>query len=181
MSDFVDDLKKEDKKKKKPKPGEFNAAVVKDALEKTGKNILKFTPHTPLPQRRDYRERLYSEEVADIIVKRLVEGETMAAICSTDDMPSVSNVWRWQKAHPEFKERMEDAKRNGSHYIADDCIRISDDPTIDPMHKRIMVDTRLRLIKCWHRQAYGDNIQVSGDQQNPVRFFIDGLSDREMK
>ncbi len=105
----------------------------------------------------------------------------MASICQAAHIPHFVTIWQWSKDNEDFRLKLEQAKRDGSHYIADDCLRIADDTTIDPMHKRIMVDTRLRLIKSWHRRAYGDNVQLSGEEGNPVRFFIDGLSDREIK
>jgi hypothetical protein len=183
VSDFVDENKPTEKEKPKPKPGEKQAELVKRANAEAGTNLLKFTPHpsTPRLSRRNYREVLYCEEVADEICRRRHGGETMVSICEDETMPALCSIWEWERKHPEFKQRLDEAKRESSHYIADDCMRIADDLTIDPLHKRIMVDTRLRLIKCWNRQAYGDNVQVSGDQNNPVRFFIDGLSDRDMK
>lgn len=167
----------------KPKPGERTAAIVLDAKQRFGINLLKVEPRPDAPKpRRNYREVLYSEDVAKELFARVLSGEPMARICAEDHMPSYVTVWQWQQDKPEFKESLEKAKREGSHYIADDCVRIADDQTIDPMHKRIMVDTRLRLIKSWHRKAYGDNVQLSGDENgSPVRFFIDGLSDRETK
>ena len=47
------------------------------------------------------------------------------------------------------------AKETGTHHMADDCIRIADDKTLDPQDRRIRIDTRLRLIGQWNRAIYG--------------------------
>lgn len=39
--------------------------------------------------------------------------------------------------------------------MADDCLNISDRNDLKPHDKRIMIDTRLRLIGQWNRAVYG--------------------------
>lgn len=190
MSDFIDEQTVPDKKEK-PKPGEVTAAIVADAKARTGVNILSADNIRRLPLSKEKLAQLatisaanrkYNETLAEEICVRLLSGETMAHICQDAHIPHYSTIWAWRQDNPDFAQKLEQAKRDGSHYIADDCLRIADDETIDPMHKRIMVDTRLRLIKSWHSKAYGEKMQVSGDENGgPVRFFIDGLSDREQK
>ena len=80
----------------------------------------------------------------------------MAAICRMDGMPSYVTVWNWEQSDPEFLNLSLSARERGTHYMADDCLRISDDLDLDPRHKHIMVDTRLRLIGKWNRKIYGD-------------------------
>lgn len=168
----------------KRKPGQWVAETVKDAKERLGLNLLSFDPPAELVEaiksKRNPKVKItYSESVASEICDLLLTGMPLAKICAMPNMPNYSTVYQWQEMHEEFRKRMEESKRVGSHYIADDCIRIADDESIDPAHKRIMVDTRLRLIKSWHSKAYGDNLKLAGDENGgPVRFFIDGLSDR---
>jgi hypothetical protein len=165
----------------KPKPGEVMAMIRQDCIDKTGIDPRKpnVPPLGPKPPKLASVPVYYSETVANAICDLLLEGQTMASICARPDMPSRISVWQWEKDKPDFADRLQTCKKEGSHYIADDCLRIADDPSIDPMHKRIMVDTRLRLIKSWHRKAYGDNVQLTGDENgSPVKFFIEGLSDQ---
>ena len=39
--------------------------------------------------------------------------------------------------------------------MADECIRIADDASLEPHDRRIRIDTRLRLIGQWNRAVYG--------------------------
>ncbi len=171
-----------EEKPEKRKPGEWVAETVKDAKERLGINLLTFTPDPVLQKAlaaKRGRKTTYNQEIADLICEKLLSGTPLAKVCAEPGMPNYTTVCRWEDTNEDFKAEMARSKRNGSHYIADDCIRIADDETIDPAHKRIMVDTRLRLIKSWHAKAYGDNLKLSGDENGaPVRFFIDGLSDR---
>ena len=81
-------------------------------------------------------------------------------------------VFDWEQSDPAFLEDTTRAREIGTHFIAGDTMRIADDATIDPQHKRIMVDTRLRLIGKWNAKAYGDKVTteitgVDGKDFNP--------------
>ena len=101
------------------------------------------------------RPSLYNEELATTICDRLANGEPLAKICRDDDMPNYSTVRMWEDTKPEFLALSLRAKNDGTHFMADDSIRIADDDTIDPQRAKLMVDTRLRLIGMWNRKDYG--------------------------
>lgn len=89
-------------------------------------------------------------------------------------MPNYATVRRWEAENLEFRALSMRAKQEGTHFMADDCIRIADDKKLGTADKRIMVDTRLRLIGKWHRQVYGERIEHSGEVSMPVRFIVEG-------
>jgi hypothetical protein len=97
--------------------------------------------------------------VADEICARLSKGEPLSVICSDEHIPSFQTVYNWEKAQPEFLEASTRARLIGTHYLAYDSLRVADDLSIDPAHKRVMVDTRLRLIGKWNARQYGDKIE----------------------
>lgn len=98
-------------------------------------------------------------EIVEEIVRRLSQGEPLARICSDDHMPDFSTVWRWEDADEEFRKLSARARQHGTHFMADDCLRISDDPTLEPSDKRVRIDTRLRLIGKWNAKHYGDKVE----------------------
>lgn len=106
------------------------------------------------------RPTKYNEQLAGEICRRLGRGEPLARICDDDDMPSYNTVWRWENEDAEFRELSARAKRDGTHFLADDSLRIADDVTIDTNRAKLMIDTRLRLIGKWNAKAYGDKIDV---------------------
>jgi hypothetical protein len=106
------------------------------------------------------RPSKYSDQLAEEICRRLGKGEPMARICDDDHMPSYNTIWRWENENAKFRELSARAKQNGTHFLADDTLRIADDETIDTNRAKLMIDTRLRLIGKWNAKAYGDKIQA---------------------
>ena len=115
------------------------------------------------PRSKMGRPTMYSEEMRDKICIQLANGITMAKICQQEGMPSFDTVWKWTTRHPDFAESTARAREIGTHYLADDCIAIADNPELDPADKRIMIDTRVRLIGKWN-QYYSDKakVEISG-------------------
>jgi hypothetical protein len=108
-------------------------------------------------------------EIVEAICLRLSHGETLQKICSDDEMPHYSTVWRWEQEDEEFCKVSARARDIGTHYIADDCMNIADNPTIDPADKRIRIDTRMRLIGKWNAKRYGDKVDMNlGGQPDGV-------------
>lgn len=118
------------------------------------------------------RPTLRTPELVQKISELLVQGNSLASICRRDDMPSYVTVWKWESEDPEFLNISLSARARGADFIADDIIRITDDLDIDPQHKRIMVDARLRLIGKWNRKVYGEKVsqEVSGPDGAPIEF-----------
>lgn len=119
----------------------------------------------------------YTTELAETICQRLAMGEPLARIASDEEMPSYTTMKRWQADNPEFRAQSARAKEDGTHYLADDSLRIADDMTIDPQHKRIMIDTRVRLIGKWNQRAYGDKVEQTiqgpaGDDGKPTAILM---------
>jgi len=85
-------------------------------------------------------------------------------------MPSFVVVWRWEREDEAFRNDSARARKLGTHYLAGESLTIADDLSIDPQHKRVMVDTRLRLIGKWNRKDYGDKVlnEVTGPDGQPL-------------
>jgi hypothetical protein len=109
------------------------------------------------------RPSTYTTDIANRICQRLALGEPLARICDDPDMPSFWCVWNWENTNEAFAKLSMRARELGTHYMADDCVRIADDKTLDPQDKRIRVDTRLRLIGKWNAKAYGDKQSIELD------------------
>lgn len=106
------------------------------------------------------RPSSFTQEIADEICRELANGKPMARICDRDDMPNYTTVMRWEQDNPEFRQLSARAKQNGTHFLADDALRIADDETIDTQRAKLMIDTRLRLIGKWNAKAYGDKVEM---------------------
>jgi len=110
----------------------------------------------------------YNADIADEICERLSIGQTLSSICNLEGMPNFSTVWRWETSNEDFRNMTSHARKLGTHALADDCIRISDDPMLDPADKRIRIDTRLRLLGKWNARQYGDKIEIENTTAKPL-------------
>lgn len=119
------------------------------------------------------RPTSYNEAIASEIVERLSNGEPLKKMCKDAHMPDYTTVLNWQRAHPEFDNLSARAKAEGTHALADECIEIADDKTIDPQHKRFMIDTRIRLIGKWNSRAYGEKVEMATTATVAVTHTLD--------
>ena len=123
------------------------------------------------------RPSLYSTETANAICERLMRGETMLSISEDSTMPGLSTMCRWLVENPEFRELTRSAKESGTDVLADECLRIADDPAISPHDKRVRIDTRLRLIGKWNAKRYGD--RIAHEVATETKFIpLDELADK---
>lgn len=74
------------------------------------------------------RPSSYSEETADAILTRIADGEPLSRICKDDGMPSMPTVYRWLEANEDFRNRYVRAREEQADTLADDIVRIADEP-----------------------------------------------------
>lgn len=72
------------------------------------------------------------------------------------------------------------ARELGCDAMADQCIEIADDETLDPAHKRIMVETRIRLIGKWS-QRYSDKLMVKNETTVTHKHDLGNLNTDELE
>jgi hypothetical protein len=120
------------------------------------------------PSKKMGRPPEYNEEIAEEICERLSIGQTLSSICNLEGMPNYSTVWRWESSNENFRNKSAHARKIGTHALADDCIRIADDPMLDAAEKRVRIDTRLRLLGKWNARQYGDKIEIENTGVKPL-------------
>jgi len=126
-------------------------------------------------------------DVCAEICARLSRGETLNAICRDVGMPSVRTVNDWRADRPDFAAMFARARDDGFDAIASQCLEIADTPiegerrketedgvevvTEDMLgHRRLQVETRLKLLAKWDPRRYGDKLAVGGaDDLPPLR------------
>lgn len=131
----------------------------------------------------------YTEEAAREICERLSGGEPLAWICKDAHMPAVRTVSHWKQAHPEFRASFRVARKVGYDAIAAQALKIADTPKMGRRveidaegkervikedmlgHRRLQVETRLKLLAKWDWERYGDRSrqEVTGAGGGPVK------------
>src|ERR1700737_4670953 len=82
------------------------------------------------------RPSLYTPEITSAICRRLMEGESLRAICRDEAMPSTSAVCEWLANHKDFAEQYARAREVQADTLADEILEISDDARNDWMERR---------------------------------------------
>ena len=129
----------------------------------------------------------FTQAIADAICERIAEGETLSEICRSDGMPKRRTVYDWLRAHVEFAKAMDIARDVGADAIADEALRIADTPQVGSRreksedgfkvvredmlgHRKLQVETRLKLLAKWCKGKYGDRLDLNhgGQSGNPL-------------
>jgi hypothetical protein len=150
----------------------------------------------PEPPKPHGRPSTFTQEIAAEICERLSKGEPLAQICRDDHMPAVRTVSDWKTAHADFSADFARARDEGYDQIAADCLRIADTQEIGETvtsdangkkvttedmlaHRKLRIETRLKLLAKWDPRRYGDKLAIGGASDlPPVQATLDvaGLS-----
>lgn len=116
----------------------------------------------------------YTPEIASEICGRLIEGESLRAICRDDGMPHAATVCRWLGEHEAFREQYARAREAQADILFDEILHIADTPqdgvktkvlpdgTVESQHgdmidhRRLQVDSRKWMLGKMQPRKYGD-------------------------
>jgi hypothetical protein len=130
---------------------------------------------------------------AAAIVAQIADGVPLRVICRQPGMPTWRTVYNWIDADAEFAKRMEAARQLGYEAIAQEALQIADTPlegvetTTDEKgtstkrgdmlgHRKLQIETRLKLLAKWHPTRYGDKVTLAGDAENPLTVTVQRLT-----
>ena len=68
---------------------------------------------------RPARPGIYSDELAEEFLRRLVEGRGLIEVCAADDMPSHTTIYRWLAAKPKFALAYREARHRQADLLFD--------------------------------------------------------------
>lgn len=125
------------------------------------------------------RPSIYSQELADEIIRRYTDGELIKDILAADErMPHLSNFYRWEADRPDFREAIALARSKRADVYFEEALQIADDKSGDEketkygtvcdtefvQRSRLRVETRLKAAAILNRDRYGDKqkVEVSG-------------------
>jgi len=138
----------------------------------------------------------FDQAIADQICELICEGKPLKPICRMDGMPCWRTVYNWINDVPEFAKAMEEARRLGARAIAEEALEIADTPmegievTIDKDgrtekhadmlgHRKLQIETRLKLLAKWHPREYGDKLELAGNAEAPLQVVVQRLTDEK--
>ena len=142
------------------------------------------------PKKKTGRPSKYDPEIAQSICDQLSEGIPLREICRQEGYPSYRAVYRWMVADEDLASHIARAREIGYDLMAEECLAIADNPkwgqkqvmtdegtstTVEDMlgHRKLQIETRLKLLAKWNPKKYGDRVQVAGDAESPLQITAD--------
>ena len=105
------------------------------------------------------RPSKYSEKIAEEILSRYAEGETLTRICKDKNMPKRNTVYRWRQSYSDFGEAYILAQEEHVDALVDQAGEIVDTEQ-NPQLGKLKADHRRWLASRLNRQKYGDKLDV---------------------
>lgn len=142
------------------------------------------------------RPTLYTDEIGTEICARLADGESLNAICKSEELPHESTVrsWALDPDHP-ISTKYVRAREIGYYKMADEMLEISDDGTNDWMvragqdgegtaysvngehvsRSKLRVDTRKWLLSKSLPKVFGDKVvnEHTGKDGQPISHSVE--------
>jgi len=132
------------------------------------------------------------QDIADELVEWISEGKTLREFCRQPGKPCYATIYDWKDKDPEFATRIARAREIGEEVIHQECLSIADSTqlgvivtekpdgstetkTADMLeHRKLRIDTRLKLLAKWNPKKYGDRVDMNlgGQNGNPIQAAI---------
>lgn len=126
----------------------------------------------------------------------------MRTVCKAEDMPAMSTVFLWLRAHAEFSEQYAQAKAEAADALVEEMLDIADDGTNDwmEMHdqdgecvgykvngehvqrSKLRVDTRKWIAAKLKPKKYGEKVDLNhgGQADNPLTLLLQQVSGKTL-
>lgn len=130
---------------------------------------------------------IFTQEIADAICTRLMEGASLRQICKEAGMPGQRTVYQWLNDKPNFQQQYARAREVQADTLADEILDISNTPELGKKtvtkasgiettegdmteHRRLKIDARKWLVGKLAPKKYGDKItqEIGGIGGGPV-------------
>lgn len=154
----------------------------------------------PSAPKKTGRPSKYTPEIAQEICDRISRGEPLLQICKDDRVPERRTVYDWLERIDGLSAQFARAREAGCDAMAEEALIIANTPltgqkkvfssgaddgkdsmtvTEEDMlgHRKLQIETRLKLLACWNPKKYGTKVQMGGDPGNPVRIEIQSEAD----
>lgn len=108
------------------------------------------------------RPSSYTDELANEILTRLEQGETLIGICESKHMPWRETVYRWMDRDEGFYHRYERARKIQAHSLVEEAIKcVREAEGRDAVLKaRVQSDLLVRVAGKLNREAYGEHVKL---------------------
>jgi hypothetical protein len=131
---------------------------VNEYYEDTGELVHHPAPLPPI------QKHGYSEQLADLICQKIVEGVPMSDICKEPGFPTLHMIARWKRLKPEFAQALQHAREARAELLRDQALKAATGPMDkdDVPAAKLAVDTFKWAAEKDDPRTYGNKVDVSG-------------------
>jgi len=126
----------------------------------------------------------FNQDTADSVCIALEDGASLRKAAESVG-ESARTILNWTRSNPEFLTQYTRAREIGYLQLADAILNISDESDVEVKYdgeetrlelsatavarNRLRVDTRKWMLSKMLPKIYGDKLELSGDQNNPIK------------
>ena len=153
------------------------------------------SPHVGLQPKKTGRPSKYTPEIAQHMCELLSEGVPLREICRMEGMPYWRTVYLWMAQDENLSAHIARAREAGYDAMAEECLIIADTPkfgqkqvmtedgtatTLEDMlgHRKLQIETRLKLLAKWNPKKYGDRTTLAGDAEAPIKIEAESQAEK---
>ena len=125
----------------------------------------------------------FTEEIADAICERMIEGESLVDICADEAMPSRKTVYRWMEAHPDFDTRCARARDGQADFMDHEIVREAKAATPETAQvARVRIAAYQWRASKLAPKRYGDRMALvgGGKGEDPIDLRVTDLTDDDL-
>ena len=117
----------------------------------------------------------YNLPTASAIISKLLEGKTITSICKHESMPPIAAVYRWRRQHPDFDEKINEARRFAAEIMHDKVLDLADETTCkEDVHVNEFKSKQWK----WSAEKndpekFGTRTKIVGDPNQPLGIILD--------
>jgi hypothetical protein len=136
------------------------------------------------PQRPVGRPSTYSDEIADIICERMINGESLVKICKDENMPSRAAVYRFFDARPDFEARCARAREGMADFLVDEIDELAEATTeANVQSMKVKISTKQWRAMKMAPRIYGDRTrtEVTGADGGAIQVKATTVDARQLE
>lgn len=121
------------------------------------------------------RPSLYSDDLAESILSRLVEGESMVQICKDEQMPGLRTVMRWAAENDDFGTEYARAREAQAEHMDELILSAAKDAGKDPQAARVQIEAYKWRASKLAPKKFGDSSTIRHADVNGEKLELDDV------
>jgi hypothetical protein len=126
------------------------------------------------------RPSIYSQDLADRILREYAKGRSVRDICGQDGMPDRETLWHWRLKDADFSAAFARAREANAETIEDRIADIEDKvlaEEVNPQAANVVLSSMRWRARVLHPNRFGDKAQVEHSGNVGINVTVKRLTD----